>query len=65
MGFNFSLEPTFEIAPSISDNLSRESPTSPHNLVHSIWSPPCAASRRYSTTDPSFIGADLPGKFWE
>lgn len=65
MGFNLSVEPTFEIAPWMANKISFFSSTSTQSLVQSISNPSCAASKRYSTTVCSFIGADLPGQFYK
>jgi hypothetical protein len=65
MGFNFSVEPTFEMAPLMAENISRVNPTSSQYLLQLIGNPSWAASRRYSETVCSLIGADLPGKFYD
>lgn len=65
IGFNFSVEPTFKIAPLISENISSVNPTSAQNLVQSIANPSWAASRRYSATVCSFIGDGLAGLFYD
>lgn len=65
IGLNLSFEPTFKMAASIFLNASSVNPISLENLIQSITHPSRAASRTCPTTVCSFIGADLPGKFYQ